>query len=334
MAGMAVEHARDHLLQVRGLSVTYLSGDGRMLSALDRLDLRARSGEILGILGESGCGKTTLAMALLRTLPTHSRCEGEILLGGSNLLDLQESDLCAVRGKEISLIPQDPALSLNPVMRVGTQIAEVLRAHFSSSRKARRTCVYELLHEVGFDQPRTTYDAYPHQLSGGQRQRVAIAQALACRPALLIADEPTSKLDASLRTEIMALLSGIRGRHGTTIVVISHDPALLAGFADRVAVMYAGKVVEIGSGSQIFREPLHPYTRALVSLANASRIGEGGRVDRFPTIPGDLPNPCSSAVGCRFEPRCSERLNLCRYNNPREVSPEAARWVSCFKYVE
>ena len=323
------------LLQVRGLSVTYSSPHGRVVRALDRVDLRVQAGELLGVLGESGSGKSSLATALMRLLPVHARCDkGEIVFRGRNLAELRESELRPIRGKEISLIPQDPALSLNPVMTVGTQIAEVLRAHLPSSRKERRALVFELLHEVGFEEPAKTHDVYPHQLSGGQRQRIVIAQALACRPALLIADEPTSNLDASLRTEIMELLAGTRERWGTTVIVISHDPALLAGFADRVAVMYAGQVVEVGPTFQIFGQPLHPYTRALVTLANTALIGKKAGIARFPTIPGELPNPCSHSSGCRFEPRCSDRFDLCRHNNPCEVSLEPARLVSCFKYVE
>ena len=192
----------------------------------------------------------------------------------------------------------------------------------------------ELFREVGFDNPEETYSARPHQLSGGQRQRIAIAQAVACRPALLIADEPTSKLDATLQTEIVALLSQIRRQHGTAILVISHDPTLFAGFADRIAVMYAGRIVEVGSSAEIFGRPLHPYTQALVRIAASSAItGSRARV-RLPAIEGESPDPACVPVGCRFEPRCSERMDVCSRRYPREFMPEPSRPVNCFKYGE
>lgn len=192
----------------------------------------------------------------------------------------------------------------------------------------------ELFREVGFDNPEETYSACPHQLSGGQRQRIAIAQAVACRPALLIADEPTSKLDATLQAEILALLSQIRRQHGTAILVISHDPALFAGFADRIAVMYAGRIVEVGSRTEIFGRPLHPYTQALVRIVASSAItGSRARV-RLPAIEGESPDPTCVPVGCRFEPRCSERMDVCSRRYPPEFMPEPSRPVNCFKYGE
>ncbi len=194
--------------------------------------------------------------------------------------------------------------------------------------------VMELLREVGFDHPQEIYSAYPHQLSGGQRQRIAIAQAVSCRPALLIADEPTSKLDATLQTEIVALLSQIRRQHGTAILVISHDPMLFAEFADRIAVMYAGRIVEAGKTAEIFGRPLHPYTQALVRIAASSAItGSRTRV-RLPAIEGESPDPACIPIGCRFEPRCSERMDICSRRYPREFMPEPSRPVNCFKYGE
>ncbi|MGC2246393.1 MAG: ABC transporter ATP-binding protein, partial [Terriglobales bacterium] len=236
------------------MSVTYALRDGARIHAVDDLSLAINPGEVVGILGESGCGKSTLANAILRLLPGHANCEqGTILFRGRDLLAMSESKLREIRGREISVIPQDPALTLNPVLNAGSQIAEVLRAHLQLPAKDRRARVLQLLAEVGFDHPKEIYGAYPHQLSGGQRQRVAIAQAISCSPALTIADEPTSKLDAPLQAEIVALLVRIRREHGIAIVMISHDPAVFAGFADRMAVMYAGRIVEIGTTAQIFR---------------------------------------------------------------------------------
>jgi oligopeptide/dipeptide ABC transporter ATP-binding protein len=320
---------------VRELSVTYSPEDGEPIRALDGVSIEVRLGEIVGILGESGCGKSTLASALLRLLGPHAKCEGgTIVAGGRDLLNLSERELRAIRGREISLIPQDPALSLNPVMTAGSQVDEVLRAHLPLTALQRRNRVMALFREVGFEHPEEIYSAYPHQLSGGQRQRIAIAQAVACRPALLIADEPTSKLDATLQAEIVALLSQIRRQHGTAILVISHDPTLFAGFADRIAVMYAGRIVEVGSSAEIFGRPLHPYTQALMRIAAASMVtGSSARV-RLPAIEGDSPDPACIPLGCRFEPRCSERMEVCSRRYPPEFVPEPSRPVNCFKYGE
>jgi len=330
-----MDGSREYFAQVRELTVTYSPEDGEPIHALDGISIEVRTGEIVGILGESGCGKSTLASALLRLLAPNAKCEsGTILLRGRDLLNLSERELRAIRGWEISLIPQDPALSLNPVMTAGSQVGEVLRAHLPLTPQQRRERVMELFREVGFDHPEEIYSVYPHQLSGGQRQRIAIAQAVACRPALLIADEPTSKLDATLQAEIVALLSQIRRQHGTAILVISHDPTLFAGFADRIAVMYAGRIVEVGSSAEIFGRPLHPYTQALVRIAASSAItGSRARV-RIQAIEGESPDPTCIPVGCRFEPRCSERMDVCSRRYPREFMPEPSRPVNCFKYGE
>ena len=330
-----IDSSRAYFAQVRELTVTYSPEGGEPIRALDGVSLEVRSGEIVGILGESGCGKSTLASALLRLLAPHAKYEGgTILVRGRDLLNLSERELRAIRGWEISLIPQDPALSLNPVMTGGSQVGEVLRAHLPLTPQQRRERVMELFREVGFDHPEEIYSAYPHQLSGGQRQRIAIAQAVACRPALLIADEPTSKLDATLQAEIVALLSQIRRQHGTAILVISHDPTLFAGFADRIAVMYAGRIVEVGKTAEIFGRPLHPYTQALVRIAASSAItGSRARV-RLQAIEGESPDPTCIPVGCRFEPRCSERMEVCSRRYPREFMPEPSRPVNCFKYGE
>jgi oligopeptide/dipeptide ABC transporter ATP-binding protein len=325
----------EHFVEIRELAVTYSPEGGERIRALDGVSIDVGPAEVVGILGESGCGKSTLAHALIRLLPAHARCErGTILVRGRDLLQLSDRELCAIRGREISLVPQDPALALNPVMAAGSQIGEVLRAHLPLNARQRRERVMELLREVGFDEVEQIYSAYPHQLSGGQRQRIAIAQALSCRPALLVADEPTSKLDASLQSKLIALLSGIRRQHGTAILIISHDPALIAGFADRVAVMYAGRIVEAGSAAEIFGRPLHPYTQALVEIASSALVtGSKARV-RLRAIEGESPDPTCLPLGCRFEPRCPERMEVCSRQYPREFMPEPSRPVNCFKYGE
>jgi peptide/nickel transport system ATP-binding protein len=317
------------LLEVRRLSVTYAGGAERIV-AVDDLSLAVRPGEIVGILGESGCGKSTLANAILRRLPRASRCEsGEILFGDRDLLQMRDRELQKLRGREIAAVPQDPALALNPVINAGSQIGEVLRAHAKQSSRERRFRVLDLLGEVGFENRDAIYEAFPHQLSGGQRQRVAIAQALACRPRLVIADEPTSKLDPPLQLEIVHLLKKMRQTHGTAILLITHDPAMLAGCANRIAVMYAGRIIETGNAQAVLGRPLHPYTQALVRIAkSAGAKSQGGRF----SIPGEPPDPRKFPPGCRFEPRCTERMEICLRDYPPPFVPAVSRDVNCFLY--
>ncbi|HWF91229.1 MAG TPA: ABC transporter ATP-binding protein [Terriglobales bacterium] len=321
------------LLQIRDLRVTYSAAQAKPIRAVDEVSLEISSGEVIGILGESGCGKSTLASAVIQSLPSSAKIEsGEIFFRDRDLLRLRERELSSMRGREISLIPQDPALSLNPVMTVGTQISEVLRAHLPLKARQRRERVQKLLGEMGFEQPAEIYNAFPHQLSGGQRQRIVIAQAVSCNPSLVIADEATSKLDASLQTEIMELLSASRNRQQTTLLIISHDPMLVGRFADRIAVMYGGRIVEIGKSAEMMQRPLHPYTQALMRIAKASAIGEVPKKRRLPAIDGEVFDPAEFRNGCRFEPRCQERMEVCRHHDPSNTAPEAERLVSCFQY--
>jgi len=319
---------------IQGLSISYGLRDGSLVRAVDGLSLTISGGEVVGVLGESGCGKSTLAAAILRLLSPHARYEeGLVLLRGRDLLSMRESELSKIRGREISLVPQDPALALNPVMSAGSQISEVMRAHLPLSAKERRARVLELLSDVGFDSPKQIYGAYPHQLSGGERQRVVIAQAISCMPSLLIADEPTSKLDAPKQAEILALLARIRDETQLALMLISHDPAIFAGFADRIAVMYAGRIVEAGTTPQIFQRPLHPYSEALVQIAKstvATSLSAGRTL--FPAIEGESPDPSNPPSGCRFHPRCPDRMQVCSQNDPSVFFPEASRPVNCFKY--
>lgn len=317
------------LLRVEDLNISYASTQGSV-PAVRHASFSIGEGEVVGILGESGSGKSTLALSLSRMLPENARYgSGNVIFRGKNLLRLSEKQLTAVRGAEIAIIWQDPALALNPNIRVGQQIAEVLRAHDCRDRRERTARVQELLSEVGFDQPAEVERAYPHQLSGGQRQRVGIAQALCCRPALVVADEPTSKLDAALQVEILALLAKLRDRHRLACLIISHDPAVFAGWADRMLVMYAGEIVEEGTRQQVFSRPLHPYSQALVRLS-AGALTLPRR--HLPVIAGEPANLMRLSPGCPFEPRCSERMNVCAASPPLPSTPEANRQVSCFKY--
>jgi ABC-type dipeptide/oligopeptide/nickel transport system ATPase component len=262
------------LLQVRRLSVSYASGSSSPVVALREVDLEIGKGEVVGILGEFGCGKSTLALSMLGLLPADARVQGSILFRNEELLGLPEKQMRRIRGAGIAMIHQEPGLALSPVMRVGDQIAEVILAHRTLTRTARRQEVESILREVHLADVGRTYTAYPHQLSGGELHRVAIAQALACRPGLIIADEPTRSLDVTVQAEILGVLRNLNQAFGTALLFITHNPALLAGFADRIAVMYAGRAVENGVGAKVFGRPLHPYTRGLLDLVPRSTRAE------------------------------------------------------------
>jgi oligopeptide/dipeptide ABC transporter ATP-binding protein len=319
------------LVEIHELTVTYAPENGAAIIAIDCASLEIRAGEVVGLMGESGSGKSTFAASILRLLPVAATCSGSIQFQGRNLLEMNDAEFRRLRGASISLIPQDPAACLNPLIRAGEQIAEVLSAHFRMSRSERKKRAKELLSEVRLD-PERIYAAYPHELSGGQRQRVAIAQAIACRPALIIADEPTSKLDAAVQAEILALLKDIVRRDSTAMLLITHDPAILAGFADRVAVMYAGRIVECGRTEHVFHRSLHPYTQGLLRLATAN-VGSA-ILERmpFPAIAGEPPTLTRTEPGCRFEPRCEARLETCSRNDPPECASSEMHRVNCFLY--
>lgn len=328
-----IEESAKRLAEIRGLTVTYTPEDGPPVIALDDVSLDVRPGDVVGIMGESGSGKSTLAASIVRLLPPGANYrKGSIRFEGRDLLEMGEHELRTLRGVCISLIPQDPAICLNPVIRVGEQIAEVIRAHGTMSRGERRTRVQDLLREVCFDDPERIYGAYPHQLSGGQRQRVVIAQAMACRPALVIADEPTSKLDPPVQADILALLSGLVHRYATAMLMITHDPAILAGVAGRVAVMYAGRIVEEGKTEDVFQKPLHPYTQGLLRLAMTDLGNPILTRAPFPSIAGEPPGLTRTEPGCRFEPRCPARMPVCAQRDPRASAGPDCHSVSCFLY--
>jgi peptide/nickel transport system ATP-binding protein len=321
------------LLRVRGLTVTYSTGDRQSAPALRHVSFDIAPGEIVGVLGESGSGKSTLALSVLGLLPSNCSVEGAIVFQDEDLLQIDASRWREIRGAKISMIYQEPGLSLSPVMRVGDQVAEIIRAHRSGNRKTRKLECEAILRGVRLSQVDRVYRAYPHQLSGGQLHRVAIAQALACRPDLVIADESTRSLDVTVQTEVLNLLRDINRKRGAAFIFITHNPALLAGFADRVIVMYAGGIVEQGPTAQVFSRPLHPYTKGLLQLIPRSRNGtnltSGGRL---PVIPGSLAALSHSSRGCLFEPRCLVRSAVCQNESPSEVTLERGRRVSCFNY--
>lgn len=321
------------LLRVRGLTVSYGSRGPQPVPALRQVDLDIARGEIVGILGESGSGKSTLALSMLGLLPASAQVEGSISLEDEDLSKVAESRWAAIRGAKIAMIFQEPGLSLSPVMRAGDQIGEVIRAHRSVGKKQRKQEVEAALKDAGIADVDRIYRAHPHQLSGGELHRVAIAQALVCQPALVIADEPTRSLDVTLQAEIQNALRDINRKVGSALIFITHNPALLTGFADRVLVMYAGRIVEAGPVAQVYRRPLHPYTRGLLQLGPQPFEHAGfTRRERLPAIPGNLSSLDYLSQGCAFEPRCSARTAECKIESPAEIAPEPDRRVSCFNH--
>jgi oligopeptide/dipeptide ABC transporter ATP-binding protein len=317
------------LLQVRDLHVHYNLSSAGSVRALQGVDFAIGRGESVGVLGESGCGKSTLAATIMGLLPPEATVSrGSVRLFGRELVGLSEKELRSIRGTDLELIYQEPALALNPVLRVGQQVADVVRAHVPGDRARAIRHAQDMLAGVGLAGERY-FRAYPHQLSGGQLQRVVIAQALVCRPALVTADEPTSSLDSTTQAEILGLLQRLRQEMGISLLLISHDPAVLATLCDRVLVIYAGRIVEQGPLPEVYCHPRHPYTTALLSLM-ASRQGEN-RDGVLPAIPGQPPNLSQLPSGCSFEPRCSERFEVCAARAPEEVA-EGERRVRCFKY--
>jgi len=322
------------LLNIRNLEVSFPLAHGRELRALRGIQLLVFRSATLGLLGESGCGKSTLARALLRLLPNGARVTGAVNLEGRDLLQLSEREMARVRGARIALIPQDPGQALNPVMRVGNQVAEVLRAHRKETWKRCREEAEALLRRTHLEaSDRRMFDAYPHQLSGGQKQRVVIAQALVCRPSLIVADEPTASLDGSLERQIVALLNEIRAQENTSLLFITHNPTLLLGIADRVAVMYAGRIVEEGPAAEIFRRARHPYTRALLNCMRSDSAPNPQRSGmRLPIIAGQAPDVGAAIPGCSFASRCTERIASCESQPPVVTTRDDASSVECLLY--
>ena len=311
-------------LDVRGLSVEFPTRKG-VLTALSEVSLTIRRGEILGVVGESGAGKSMTGMAVLGLLEPPGRvASGEIRIGGRRTDNLSEAEMASIRGSMVGAIFQDPLTSLNPLFSVGQQLIETIRLHSSLSRAEARACAVELLKQVGIPGAEERIDHYPHQFSGGMRQRVVIALALAGNPQLIIADEPTTALDVSIQAQITALLRKLCREHGTGVMLVTHDMGVIAETADRVAVMYAGRVIEIGPVEEVLSRPKHPYTRGLMGSIPAL----GARVERLAQIDGAMPRLNAIPTGCAFNPRCLEAGSRCRNVRPVMVA-EGQDSVAC-----
>ena len=305
------------LLDIRHLNIEFAEGRGRAVSAVRDLSFSIAAGEVLGLVGESGSGKSLTSLAVMRLLPTGARASGEIFFsngkGTQSLLDLPGEEMRGLRGSRIAMIFQEPMTALNPVMRVGDQIAEAVLAHGGSNRKEAWARAITAMNEVAIPEAERRARDYPHQLSGGMRQRIMIAMAIVNRPQLLIADEPTTALDVTIQAQILELLAELRKKFGLTMLFISHDLAVVSEVADRVAVMYAGNLVELGSRRDIFESPAHPYTRGLLKAVPSLKTDRGHPLQ---TIEGTVPPLQALPAGCPFEPRCEFRVPECARKLP------------------
>jgi len=301
-----------HLLQVKNLHTYFQTREG-LVCAVDGVSFYLDRGELLGLVGESGCGKSITALSIMRLVaPPGKIVAGEILFDGRDLLKLSNAEMRDVRGNDVAMIFQDPMTSLNPVFTVGEQIAEALRLHRKLSRKAARAAAVDAMREVSIPDPELRVNDYPHQLSGGMRQRVMIAMALACDPKVLIADEPTTALDVTIQAQILELLNNLRRTRDLAVLLITHDLGVVAEVADRVAVMYTGKIVEESPVDELFARPKHPYTEGLLRSVPKLTAKDVARKTRLQTIEGTVPRPTALPPGCHFEPRCRYRMPRCR----------------------
>ena len=322
------------LLEVKNLKTYFYTEDG-VVKAVDGVDFEVYPGEVLGIVGESGCGKSVTLLSVMRLISRSGKItEGEIIFDGQNLLKLAESEMTHVRGNRISMIFQQPQTALNPVFKVGYQIAEVLSIHQDCDKETGKKRAIELLSMVGIPEAEKRADGFPHEFSGGMAQRVMIAMALACVPELLIADEPTTALDVTIQAQILNLMRDLRNKVGASIVLITHDLGVVAEMAERVAVMYAGRIVEQADVKTLFANPRHPYTQGLMgSIPILGKIK-----DRLDVIPGIVPNLINLPAGCRFAPRCQARiehqLQICTQIEPDLIPVSPDHIVRCWLYQD
>lgn len=320
--------ARQNTLTITGLRTEFLTPEGP-LAAVDGVDLAIPRGSIVGLVGESGCGKSVTALSVLGLVPPAGRvAAGEIRFGETDLRTLGEGALRKLRGNRIAMIFQDPMTSLNPVYPVGRQVAEVLRLHRRLDRWAAKARTVELFQQVGIPDPAARYDAYPRQLSGGLRQRVMIAMAMACEPELLIADEPTTALDVTIQAQVLELMNELKEKLRTSLLLITHDLGVVAQVCDRVAIMYAGEIVESGTIAEVFDHPHHPYTIGLFgSIPSLDETAE-----KLKPIQGQMPDPTELPEGCAFAPRCPYATGACRTRKPEMTGVGGTQMVRCLAH--
>ena len=318
-----------NLLQINDLNIHYITHEGTT-RAVNNMNLSIAAGETLGLVGETGAGKTTTALGIMRLVPNPPGkiISGDILFHGENLLKKKEFEMRKIRGNKISMIFQDPMTSLNPVMTVEDQIAEVIRLHQKVSRTEALKRSLDMLTTVGIPPERST--EYPHQFSGGMKQRVIIAIALACNPELLIADEPTTALDVTIQAQVLALMNDLKQEYKTAMIMITHDLGIVAEICDKVAIMYAGNVVETAGKNDLFTSPRHPYTLGLFN--SIPDIEEDD--DRLKPIKGSMPDPTDLPPGCPFHPRCPEAMPVCSQREPARTEASPDHFVNCFLYEE
>ena len=330
--GQAPIDPNDNILEVKNLKTYFFTEDGTV-KAVDGVDFTVRRGEVLGLVGESGCGKSVTSLSIMRLVGVPGKVmEGEIIFDGQDLMALPERDMVHIRGNRISMIFQQPQSSLNPVFQVGDQIAEVLDIHRSLGRDAGWTRAVELLKMVGIPDAERRAHAFPHELSGGMAQRVMIAMALACVPELLIADEPTTALDVTIQAQILDLMREIRSKMQASIILITHDLGVVAEMCERVAVMYAGQIVEQSDVQTLFDDPKHPYTQGLIGSIPILGVVK----QELDVIPGSVPNLINLPGGCRFAPRCRKRieygLTICPQVLPELLPSGKDHAVRCWLY--
>ena len=320
------------LLEIKNLKTHFSTAKG-VVKAVDGVDIALNAGDTLGIVGESGCGKTVLALSILRLIPIPPGriVSGQILFEGRDLLQLTQDEMRQVRGREISMVFQEPMTSLNPVFRVGEQVAEGIRLHQHLNSQEARQRAIDMLRLVGIPAPEVRTDDYPHQMSGGMRQRVMIAMALACNPRLMLANEPTTALDVTIQAQIIDLINHLKTENGTSVILVTHDLGVIAEAAQWVAVMYAGRIVEQGAVSALFENPLHPYTRGLMlSIPRMDKKKEAR--NRLAVIPGSIPPLYNLPAGCSFQERCGDVMAVCRQRHPELTEPILNHPVRCWKY--
>ncbi len=314
------------ILQVKNLKTYFFTEDG-VAKAVDGVDFEIYQGETLGLVGESGCGKSVTAFSILRLLDYPGKTvEGQIIFKGADLLKKSDNEMRKIRGKEIAMIFQEPMTSLNPVFTIGYQISEALKIHLKMSNREAKMKSIELLEKVGIPIPKQRFDEYPHQLSGGMRQRAMIAMALSCNPILLIADEPTTSLDVTIQAQILDLMKNLLKQFNSSLIMITHDLGVIAEIADRIAVMYAGKIVEYAETRSIFFSPLHPYTYGLLTSIPRLDLDLG----KLESIPGIVPDPLHFPSGCKFHPRCIFATRKCKEEEPLLERIENNHMVRCW----